>query len=366
MAVNHETWMYRALELAGNGMNSSAPNPRVGCLLVKDGQLVGQGWHRAAGQPHAESNALAEAGPAARGATAYITLEPCVHQGRTPPCCQALISSGIVTAVVAMKDPNPLVSGHGIDSLRRAGVEVIEGVLSEQAERLNAGFCKRMQRGMPLVIAKLAMSLDGRIAMTSGESRWITCRASRTAGHSLRHRVCAVMTGIGTVLQDDPQINSRKIQGERITDEPTERQPLRVIADSGLKLPATARVFDQQGEIVVATCSDDSKYPRPVTLLKLPDAETPQRVDLRSLLKWLAAERECNEVLLEAGGRLNAAMLRAGLIDEMHLFVAPKFLGSSAQPVLQLSIQQLSEQYRVEFIEHKRCGTDLYLIAAVN
>ena len=264
--MSHEAWMARAIRLAQLGLYTTDPNPRVGCVIVKNGELVAEGWHRKAGEPHAEKIALAAAGKKAEGATVYVTLEPCCHHGRTPPCSDALIAARVGRVFVAMQDPNPLVSGKGLEQLRAAGIDVVTGVLGSEAEKLNPGFIKRMSQGMPYVRCKLAMSLDGRTAMASGESKWITSDASRRDVHRLRARSSAVITGIGTVLADDPSLTVRlpvdALHG--VTSKEEIRQPLRVVLDTRLSIPPDAGILGQPGETIIVTTSDDEAAAEPL------------------------------------------------------------------------------------------------------
>lgn len=352
----HQKFMAQALALAEGGRFTSMPNPRVGCVLVKDGEVVGSGWHRASGDPHAEIEALRSAGAAARGAVAYVNLEPCNHHGRTAPCCEALIEAGVRGVVAALEDPNPQVSGGGFKHLREAGVDVVKDVMCEQARALNAGFISRMRRARPHVVSKLAMSLDGRVAMASGESRWITGPEARRRVQALRAGACAVLTGVGTAIADDPSLTVRR---EELSEEDRERyqgrQPLRVVVEGRRRLPAEARLLAAAGEVVRAAPEQSDGA------LALP--ADGGGVDLAALLKWLAAERLCNEVLVEAGPALNGALLRAGLIDEMHFHIAPKLLGSEAKPALELELAHLADAVGLRVVEWGRLGEDLFAIA---
>ncbi|MEO6696583.1 MAG: bifunctional diaminohydroxyphosphoribosylaminopyrimidine deaminase/5-amino-6-(5-phosphoribosylamino)uracil reductase RibD, partial [Gammaproteobacteria bacterium] len=313
-------YMARALQLATRGLYTTHPNPRVGCVLVRDGTIIGEGWHERAGEPHAELHALQQAAEGARGATAYVTLEPCCHHGRTPPCSEALIKAGVARVVVAMTDPNPKVAGQGLEQLKRAGIPVETGVLQSEAEKLNPGFIMRMQNRRPYVRCKLAMTLDGRTATAAGESKWITGEAARADVQRLRAQSSAIMTGINTVLADDPRFTVRLDELEPSVV----RQPLRVIVDSKLRMPSNARMLSERGQTLVLTCVQDEI--RKVPLLKagaevvsLADAQG--KVDLGAAL-LLLAERyyEVNEVLLEAGPVLSGAMLEQGLIDELVIY----------------------------------------------
>jgi diaminohydroxyphosphoribosylaminopyrimidine deaminase / 5-amino-6-(5-phosphoribosylamino)uracil reductase len=323
-----ELMMRRALGLAAQGLYTTTPNPRVGCVIVNDGVVVGEGWHERAGQPHAEVLALNQAGPArSKAATAYITLEPCSHFGRTPPCADALIKAGIRQVIVALQDPNPKVSGRGLQSLRDAGIDVRCGLLQEEAAELNLGFIKRMTTGMPWVRAKSAASLDGRTALPSGQSQWITSQAARDDGHAWRARACAVLTGIGTVRKDNPRMDVRAV--------PTTRQPLKVVVDTRFEIDSNAQLL-ASGNALVAVCVDlslplyrekaQAMRDRGVELVTLPMQGPAGKLDLASLLAALAA-REFNEIHVEGGAQLTGAMMRLGLIDEWLLYTAPVFLG---------------------------------------
>lgn len=350
-------YMARALRLAARGRYTTTPNPRVGCVLVKDGQIIGEGWHRRAGDRHAEVDALHKATAAPGGATAYVTLEPCSHQGRTPPCADAMIAAGIRRVVLAMEDPNPAVAGRGASRLRDAGITVSTGLLAEQARVLNRGFVSRMERGRPFVFAKLASSLDGRTAMASGESQWITGASARQQVQRLRAASCAIVTGVGTVLQDDPSLTVRAEQmGEDYPDSSV-RQPLRVVVDSGLRTPADARILQQPGETLLATVRLEGGH----ASITLPTERG--RVDLHALMQWLAQQRHCNEVMVESGPILAGALLEAGLLDELHLFVAPTLLGSDARPLLQLPLTRMEQQQRLSIEDVRQVGEDWWIRA---
>ena len=350
-------FMARALRLAELGLLTTTPNPRVGCVLVKDGVVVGEGWHRRAGEAHAEINALQSAGAAVRGATAYVTLEPCSHFGRTPPCAHALIEAGIVRVVAAMEDPNPQVAGRGFALLQDAGVDVEVGVLGVEARELNIGFVSRMTRGRPWLRAKLAASLDGRTALANGESQWITGPAARRDGHRWRARACAILTGIGTVRDDDPQLTVRNVD--------VTRQPLKVVVDSNLDLSPQARLIDGSG-VLVATASDDAQRmaalrERGVEILYLPNGTG--RVDLSALMAALA-QRGINEVHVEGGGRLTGALIEAGLVDELLLYLAPCLLGSDARGLFDFAaLTSLADKVPLVMRDARMVGSDLRLIA---
>ena len=351
--------MAHALQLAERGLYSTSPNPRVGSVLVNDGTLLGAGWHERAGEPHAEVHALREAGDRARGATAYVTLEPCSHHGRTPPCADALIKAGVARVVVAMQDPNPLVAGQGLARLRAAGIEVDCGLMEGAARALNIGFLARMALGMPWVRSKIAASLDGRTALNNGASKWITGEAARQDVQHWRARSCAVLTGIGTVLADDPELNVRNIQ--------VPRQPLRAVVDNGLRLPPAARLLRQPGVVVYTASSDAQKTAAleqaGAEVRVLPDARG--QVDLLTVLRDLA-ERGCNEVLVEAGNRLNGALLRAGLVDELVLYLAPQLLGDMARGMAGLGeLTGLEQRVNLEWDDVRHVGRDLRIVARI-
>jgi diaminohydroxyphosphoribosylaminopyrimidine deaminase / 5-amino-6-(5-phosphoribosylamino)uracil reductase len=365
MSTDH-TFMARALVLARKGLYSTHPNPRVGCVIVRDGRIVGEGWHARAGEPHAEVHALRQAGELARGATVYVTLEPCSHHGRTPPCADALINAGVARVVAAMQDPNPQVGGNGLLRLMHAGVAVQSGVLEAEARALNAGFIKRMVQGLPFVRVKLAMSLDGRTAMASGESQWITGPAARSAVQRLRARSSVVLTGADTVLADGARLTLRESELGLDTEQTfmaLSRQPLRVLVDGRLRVPLSVPFF-QAGAAMVATCAAASARFRYQDdgheLLAVPGSSG--HVDLRKLLKELAG-RGANEVLVEAGPRLAGAFARQRLVDEYQLFVAPKFLGSSARPLLDLPLGRMAEAPALKIVEMRAVGDDWRIIA---
>jgi len=364
-----ELYMARAIELAYRGLYSTMPNPRVGCVLVRDDAVLGEGWHVRAGEGHAEVNAIASAQAAGHelvGATAYVTLEPCSHLGKTPPCCEALINAGVGRVVAAMEDPNPLVAGRGLQALRDAGIKVESGLLNEEAQAINPGFIKRMHSGLPLLRCKLAMSLDGRTAMASGESQWITGSEARSDVQQLRARSCAVLSGIDTVISDDAALTVRAVQLNLDNAEDiARRQPLRVVLDSNLRLPVDCNLLAQKGPVIVATANSDSGKQQALELagaevLCLPNDQG--QVDLLAVLTVLA-ERQCNEVLLEAGATLAGAALQAGLIDELVVYMAPTLLGSNARPLIQLPLSSMSEQQRLEITGMVAVGHDWRITA---
>jgi len=359
ITAQDSVWMAQALRLADQGLYGTSPNPRVGCVVVAEEKMIGGGWHRRAGEPHAEVHALREAGDRARGATAFVTLEPCSHHGRTPPCADALVAAGVARVVVAVQDPNPKVAGEGIAKLRAAGIAVDCGLMEAAARELNIGFFARMTRGTPWLRSKIAMSLDGRTALANGVSQWITGEAARKDVQHWRARSCAVLTGIATVLADDARLNVRDIV--------TERQPLRVVLDSKFRMPLTARML-QGGDVLIYTAVRDTE--KSTALEKagaivsvLPDGNG--QVDLTAMLRDLA-QRGCNEVLLEAGSTLNGAMLRAGLVDELVLYIAPQLLGDKARGMAQLGeLTSLDQRINLKWQDVRQVGNDLRITVKV-
>jgi diaminohydroxyphosphoribosylaminopyrimidine deaminase/5-amino-6-(5-phosphoribosylamino)uracil reductase len=350
--------MAEALRLAERGLNTTAPNPRVGCVIVRDGDVVGRGWHVRAGEPHAEVFALHEAGEMARGATAYVTLEPCAHTGRTPPCADALITSGVARVVIAVADSNPLVAGQGVQRLRAAGIVVDVGLMEAPARALNAGFLRRISGGLPWLRMKTASSLDGRTAMASGESQWITGDAARADVQCWRARSSAIITGIASVLADDSRLSVR------LPD--TECQPLRVVLDSQLRLSPQAKMLKEPGATLVLTRADSlSTGGQRLQLLQRAGAEVKAvatnsqgRLCPRAVMRELA-QRQCNDVLLEAGATLNAAFLQAGLVDEWLLYQAPTLLGASARPLVDWPLTQMAQQQRWQLQDCRQIGDDM-------
>jgi diaminohydroxyphosphoribosylaminopyrimidine deaminase/5-amino-6-(5-phosphoribosylamino)uracil reductase len=351
--------MARALRLAERGLYTTSPNPRVGCVLAKNDGIVGEGWHERAGKPHAEIHALNAAGEAARGATAYVTLEPCSHHGRTPPCADALISAGVARVVLAAQDPNPKVAGEGIAKLRAAGIKVECGLMEAAARELNIGFFARMTRGTAWLRSKIAMSLDGRTALANGVSQWITGEEARLDVQHWRARSCAVLTGIATVLADDARLNVRDIA--------TGRQPLRVVLDSRLRIPLTARIL-AGGSVLIYTAVHEAEKSVELemagaTVCVLQDANG--QVDLLAMLRDLA-QRGCNEVLLEAGSTLNGAMLCAGLLDELMLYISPQLLGDISRGMMELGeLTSLNQRIKLKWQDMRQFGNDLRITAKV-
>jgi len=355
-AADHE-FMARALRLAELGLYSSTPNPRVGCVIVKDGAVVGEGWHRHAGEAHAEIHALHAAGAQARGATAYVTLEPCSHHGRTPPCAEALIAAGVARVVAAMQDPNPQVSGRGLALLRDAGIVVDFGVLGGEAQELNIGFVSRMTRGRPWLRLKLAASLDGKTALENGASQWITGPEARQDGHRWRARACAIMSGIGTVRDDDPLLNVRGVE--------TERQPLKVVLDSRLELPLDAKLLEGGGVLVACAIDDAGRSAalrqRGAEVLCLPNPEG--KVDLPELMLELG-RRGINEVHVEGGSRLNGALLTAGLVDEFLIYLAPCLIGHAARGIFDMpALESLAGKAQLAIHDLRMLGPDVRILA---
>lgn len=362
-AVLDAHYMARALELARRGHYSTHPNPRVGCVIVRDGLVVGEGWHIRAGEPHAEVHALRAAADKARGATAYVTLEPCSHHGRTPPCADALVNAGVARVVAAMQDPNPEVAGRGLQRLAQAGIATQSGVLEGEARKLNEGFLKRMEHGLPFVRVKLAMSLDGRTAMDSGESQWITGPSARAAVQRLRAQASVVLTGADTVLADNARLTVRAdelgLDAEQ-TALAMSRPALRVLVDGRLRVPLDAPFF-RAGPALVATCmAVEEQYANGPECMIV--AGEDGQVDLHRLLLELAA-RGVNEVLVEAGPRLAGAFARQGLVDEFQIFIAGKFLGSTARPLLDWPLAQMKDAPQLQITDIRAVGDDWRVIA---
>lgn len=360
-------FMAQAFRLAERGLYTTMPNPRVGCVLVKDGQIIAEGWHIRAGEAHAEVNALRAAGEDARGATAYVSLEPCSHTGRTGPCSQALIDAGVARVVYAMEDPNPLVSGDGIAMLRAAGVQVDGSLLEDDARALNPGYIKRMERKLPFVRCKLAMSLDGRTAMESGESKWITGPKARADVQRLRARSCAIISGVDSILQDNSSLTVRVDELDLPNaQEAAAKQPLRVILDSTLRLSRNALLFKQPSPILLVhnglvDAAQCEGWPEFVELLALPAKD--DRIDLTALLRELA-KRQCNEVLVETGATLAGSFLRRGLLDEIIIYMAPKLLGSHARPIFDLPLDTMSSSLALKIKDIRAVGRDWRITAA--
>jgi diaminohydroxyphosphoribosylaminopyrimidine deaminase/5-amino-6-(5-phosphoribosylamino)uracil reductase len=357
-----QTFMQRALELAGRGLYTTTPNPRVGALIVRDGKIIGEGWHERAGEPHAEVNAVRDArekhgADAVKGATVYVTLEPCSHHGRTPPCADLLVREGAGQVIAAMEDPNPEVAGHGFARLRDAGIDVRCGLMENDARELNIGFVSRMTRGLPWVRLKVAASLDGKTALTNGQSQWITSPEARADGHAWRARACALLTGIGTVLEDDPQLNVREVASKR--------QPLRIIIDSRLQTPLEARILEG-GNVLIACAVEDNEArvrleAKGAEIVVLPNPNG--KVELMDLLRELG-RRKLNEIHVEAGFKLNGSMLREGCIDELLLYLAPSIIGDAAQGMFNLpALANLEGRTQLKLHKVSQVGPDLRILA---
>ena len=349
-------YMARALRLAEKGMYTTTPNPRVGCVIVRDDNIVSEGWHQRAGGPHAEVVALEAAGSNARSATVYVTLEPCNHHGRTGPCTEALVQAGVGRVVLAMRDPNPQVSGAGIRRLRDAGIEVDCGILESQARELNIGYVTRMTRARPWMRVKIAAGLDGKTALENGASQWITSPEARRDAHRWRARCCAIVTGIGTLTHDDPRLTVREVK--------TPRQPLRIVVDSQLRIALDSKIFEGGGVLVATATEDKAKIARlkdaGVEVMVLPDQEG--KVDLAGLAAELG-RRGINEVLVEAGMNLHSALLRAGTIDELLIYYAPKLLGEHGRGMLDLGhLTEMDAVPVVNIRELRRIGPDLRML----
>jgi len=342
--------MARALALAEKGLYTATPNPRVGCVLAKDGRVVGEGWHERAGGPHAEAQALVQASGGARGATAYVTLEPCNHQGRTPPCAPALIRAGVVRVVAAMRDPNPR-SNSGGDALAAAGIAFESGLMEDEARELNVGFVSRMTRGRPWVRMKIAATLDGRTALANGKSQWITGPEARRDGHRWRARACAIATGGGTVKADDPQLTVREV--------PTSRQPLRVVIDSHVETPAGARVLQGEKALVFAAVKGKTLPNAEIVVLPNPGG----KVDLAKMLEELG-RRGINELHVEGGFKLNGSLVRERCVDELLVYLNPSLLGDSAQGMVNLAeMASLEQRVPLKIRSVDRIGEDLRILA---
>jgi diaminohydroxyphosphoribosylaminopyrimidine deaminase/5-amino-6-(5-phosphoribosylamino)uracil reductase len=359
-AADHQ-WMAQAHRLAEKGLFTTDPNPRVGCLLVKQGERVGKGYHIEVGGPHAEIHALQDAGEAAAGATAYVTLEPCSHYGKTPPCSDALIAAGVARVVIALEDPNPAVSGNGIRRLRAAGIAVESGLMPQETERLNPGFLMRMRQQRPYVRVKMAQSLDGRTAMASGESQWITGAAARRDVQRLRARSSAILTAVGTVLADDPSLNVREL-------EVPHRQPLRIVLDPAADTPADARLFTISTPILMVIAQQTAVPPgwsahRQVDVLQLPG--TGGRIDLSQLMQALG-RMELNELHVEAGATLAGALISEGLVDELVIYTAPLLMGSEGRPLFRLPLAEMSQKIVLTIVERRQLGRDERIVARLD
>ncbi len=356
-STDDHKFMAQALRLAEKGLYTTTPNPRVGCVIVRDGKVVGTGSHKLAGEPHAEVHALRQAGGLARGATVYVTLEPCSHHGRTPPCAEALVAAQVAHVVVAMVDPNPLVAGNGLALLQQAGIRTDIGLLENEARELNVGFVSRMTCGRPWLRLKIAASLDGKTALGNGVSQWITGPDARRDAHRLRARSCAVLTGIGTVLADDPMLNVRDVE--------TTRQPLRVVVDSGLRMPPAAKMLAQGKTLVLTASADQARAGQlraaGAEVLALPGEDG--RVDLARMLDELG-RRGLNEITVEAGRGLNGALVRQGLVDEFIVYLAPLLLGDRARGMFDLpELVAMEERRELRIAGVAMVGRDLRIRA---
>ena len=357
ITVADTEFMARALQLAERGLCTTTPNPRVGCVIVRDGVMVGEGWHERSGGPHAEVVALQAAGERARGATAYVTLEPCHHHGRTPPCDEALIAAGVARVVAAMTDPDPRTAGQGIERLKAADITVLTGVLENEARAINCGFVSRVTRGRPWIRMKIAASLDGKTALSNGKSQWITGEAARNDGHHWRARACAVLTGIGTVLDDDPRLNVRAMA--------TPRQPLRVVVDSRLETPPGARILEGGGALIACAVADDARAAklreRGAEIVVIPNASG--KVGLPELMRELG-RRGINELHVEAGHKLNGSLIREGCVDELLLYLAPCLLGDHALGMANLpELTDLDERRALTIDDMRMIGGDIRILA---
>lgn len=366
-------YMQRAIALAKKGLYSTKPNPAVGCILVKDGQIVGEGWHHQAGLPHAERVALAQAGELAYGATAYVTLEPCSHTGRTPPCADGLVEAGVAKVFVAMLDPNPLVAGKGIHKLTQANIETKIGLLEDQAKVLNSGFIRKMQNNLPFVRLKMASSLDGRTAMANGESQWITGEEARIEVHKMRARSGALVTGIGTVLADDPSLTVRlsveELAEMNLTSENC--QPLRVVLDPNLSMPLEAKMLGLSGRTIIMTSREAVEAnPELVELFHAKNvglvavASEDDRLDIHSILNYLAEEEQINDVMVESGAIVAGGFMESGLVNELYCFIAPSLLGHQAKPMFVLpSVEKMADKIQLQIHSVETFGDDICIVS---
>jgi diaminohydroxyphosphoribosylaminopyrimidine deaminase / 5-amino-6-(5-phosphoribosylamino)uracil reductase len=356
-SLEDHAFMVRAIALTERGRNTATPNPSVGCVIVKGGRVIGEGWHERAGEPHAEARALAAASESPEGSTVYVSLEPCAHQGRTGPCTDKLIAAKVARVVAAIEDPFPEVKGRGVAKLREAGISVDMGLLEDEAREAHRGFLTRMTKGRPWMRIKAAASLDGRIALANGESRWITGEEARRDVHKLRARSCAILTGIGTVLRDDPELTVRHV--------PCTRQPRRVVIDSHLDMPLTAKVLSGEPPLILTISEDESRR----KALEVKGAEVVRvaaegaKTDLAAVARLLG-ERGCNEVTVETGGKLMGSLLRAGVVDELVLYYAPVILGDKSQALFALpEWTRLAEALRPRIAEVRSVGQDIRVTA---
>jgi diaminohydroxyphosphoribosylaminopyrimidine deaminase/5-amino-6-(5-phosphoribosylamino)uracil reductase len=355
--------MARAIALTERGRETATPNPNVACVLVKDGRIIGEGWHAKAGEPHAEIQALAAATESPEGGTVYVTLEPCAHHGRTGPCADKLIAARVGRVVAALQDPFPEVNGKGAARLRDAGIRVDIGLMEAQAREVHRGFLSRVTRGRPWITIKAAASLDGRIALANGESQWITSEAARRDVHAMRARACAVLTGIGTVLRDDPELTVRHV--------PCSRQPRRILIDSRLDISPQAKILKGEPPIIFTVSSDAKKRgileEAGAEVVAAPlDAAKRGKTDLRAIARELA-RRGFNEVMVETGAKLNGSLLAAGVVDEVVLYLAPKFLGAAAQGLFALpEFTSLDQALQPKIIDVRSVGPDLRITARLS
>ena len=360
-AYDHE-FMSRAIRLAKQGLTTTQPNPRVGCVIVKDNQIIGEGWHKKAGEAHAEINALLKAGQEAQGATAYVTLEPCSHTGKTPPCANALIEAGIMRVVAAMQDPHSKVAGQGFKILQDAGIAVEVGLLEEQAIQLNPGFIKRMQQSLPFVRIKMAMSVDGRTAMASGESKWITSEAARNDVQHWRAQSCAILTGIRTVLADDPSLTVRN------ATHAAAKQPLRVILDSELQIPLDAKLLQQSGEVLIFTQHKNAAKIAELEKMGVKIkcvGNSEQGLNLEQVLQHLAG-LEINEVMVEAGATVAGSFVATGLVDELVIYMAPTLMGNNARGLFNLPlIDNMNQKLALKIKDLRQFGDDIRIVASL-
>lgn len=363
-------YMRKAITLAQNGIYTTDPNPRVGCVIVKDDKIIGEGWHQIAGQAHAEVNALQNCIQSPKDSTAYVTLEPCSHYGRTPPCVDRLIEADVARVVIAMQDPNPQVAGQGVEKLKTAGIDVAVGLMQQEAQALNPGFIQRMSSGRPFVRCKMAMSLDGRTAMASGESKWITGESARADVHRMRARSSAIITGIGSILHDDPQMNAR------IKDVDV-KQPLRIVLDSDLQISTTARIFDSNihrhsraggnlidsvvifaGSEAIEVNAEKVKQLEEIGAKVVAAEHDAELIDLHWLLEYLGAD-DINELMVEAGSTLSGAFLQAGLVDELIIYMAPHIMGDSAKGLFNLpGLDKMADKIELDIKDITAVGCD--------
>lgn len=365
-------YMTQAIELAKKGLFSTKPNPAVGCVIVKDDEVIGQGWHEKAGMPHAERVALAQADGLTEGATAYVTLEPCSHFGRTPPCADGLVEARVARVVVAMQDPNPLVAGQGIERIENAGIEVQVGLLEDQAQQLNLGFIRKMEEQLPFVRIKMASSLDGRTAMQNGESQWITGPESREEVHKMRARSGAVIMGIGTVLADDPSMNVR-LSGEVLAELNLTQEscnPIRVVLDPNLSMPLDAKMLKVPGRTILMTSRETvERSPEVVEEIHgagiemVAVAADEDRLDIKSILRYLAMEEQINDVMVETGAIVAGAFIQSGLVNELHCFMAPTLMGNEAKPMFVLpGVESMQDKLNFSLQSIDRFGEDVRMI----